>query len=216
MTMKVNNLNKARGEIYNEIKKYVSLNGWSDEILKEVSKKSNFSYAEILVLFPNGYIELLNMYLNEINNKMTIESKKLNLIHLKVHQRIRELIILRLNIMSLEKKLISKTYFHLFLPNNFKFSSKALYKSVDQIWFVAKDNSTDFNFYSKRAILAWIYNLVILHFINNDNIEETINLLDKHLKIVSQIPLFKNKLQKIFKTFPSLLKFFLNKSTVKQ
>ena len=86
MTMKVNNLNKARGEIYNEIKKYVSLNGWSDEILKEVSKKSNFSYAEILVLFPNGYIELLNMYLNEINNKMTIESKKLNLIHLKVHQ----------------------------------------------------------------------------------------------------------------------------------
>ena len=34
---------------------------------------------------------------------------------------------------------------------------KNLYKTVDNMWYLAGDNSTDFNFYTKRLTLALIY-----------------------------------------------------------
>ena len=156
------------------------------------------------------------MYLDTVNNQMTEDSKKINLIRLRVHERIKELVILRLKIMSREKELISKTYFHLLLPQNFKIASRCLYKAVDQIWFVAGDNSTDFNFYSKRAILASIYSMVMLHFINNNSLDQTIELLDKQLKRVSKIPKIKNRLGDITKTISQIFKLVKNIRPIKQ
>jgi ubiquinone biosynthesis protein COQ9 len=133
-----------------------------------------------------------------------------------VFERVKELVILRLKIMSREKELISKTYFHLLLPQNFKVASRCLYKAVDQIWFVAGDNSTDFNFYSKRAILASIYSMVMLHYVNNNNLDQTIELLNKQLKRVSKIPKIKNRLGDITKTISQIFKLVKNIRPIKQ
>ena len=205
------NLLQTRKKILQQIKPLVINKGWNSKLLFNYSQKQNFSYEEINVLFPEGYKTLINMYLNEVNEKMTLNSKKLNLISFRVHERIRELIILRLKIMLKEKKLITKTFLHLLLPNNHNIACKNLYKTVDQIWFLAGDNSTDFNFYSKRLILSTIYTAIMIHFINNDNLDETIELLNEKLKKASIIPKLKNKIknisESIFKTIKIKRKF---------
>ena len=193
------NLNKIRKEVLSDSKTYVIKYGWNEKMFSKVAKNSKYDTAVVLSLFPEGYISLIQVYLDEINAKMTKESKKLNLIRFKVHERIRELCILRFKIMTKEKKIVCKTFLHLLLPNNYNFSLKNLYKTVDQIWYLAGDSSTDFNFYSKRAILASIYSTTIMHFINNDNFEETINLLNKQLKKVSKIPKIKERLSDYIK-----------------
>ena len=152
----------------------------------------------------------------EINSKMTVESQKINLIRLRIHERIREIFILRLKIMSKEKKLISKTFFYLLLPQNYKLALKNLYKTVDQMWFLAGDNSTDFNFYSKRVILASIYTSVMMHFVNNDNIDKTIILLKKQLKRVSNISKIKSRINEITKIIPQIIKLGKHINFVKQ
>ena len=78
------------------------------------------------------------------------------------------------------------------------------------------DSSTDFNFYSKRAILASIYSNTIIHFINNEDLEETIKLLDRQLKIVSKIPKIKNRLSDFSKLSSEILKFRKNSIFFKQ
>ena len=156
------------------------------------------------------------MYLEEINLKMTKNSKKINLIRLRTHERVRELVKLRLNIMLKEKKLVKKTFIHLLLPFNHKIAYKNLYRTVDQIWFLAGDNSTDFNFYSKRAILATIYTSTISHFINNDDYKETINFLEKNLKKASIIPKLKNKTKNFSEFILKSIKFKKNFSSFTQ
>ena len=210
------NLNKLRYQILLEAKAHVSKCGWNDELFYNIASKSKFKLSEIAALFPEGHITLLEMYLDTVNKQMTEDSKKIYLIRLRVHERIKELIILRLKIMSREKELISKTYFHLLLPQNFKIASRCLYKAVDQIWFVAGDHSTDFNFYSKRAILASIYSVVMLHFVNNNSLDQTIALLNKQLKKVSKVPKIKNRLGDITKTISQIFKLVQNISSVKQ
>ena len=200
------NLKKLRNNIYKEAKLTVLKYGWNENLFDNIANESVFSYEEIYALFPEGYSSIIQMYLEEIDRVMTKESKKINLIRLKTHERIRELCILRLNIMAKEKNLISKTFLHLLLPSNYKFSLKNLYNTVDQMWFLAGDNSTDFNFYSKRIILASIYTSTIIHFINNDNMDETLFLLDKLLRKVSKIPKVKSNIGDFVKIVPQVFK----------
>ena len=210
------NLNKLRYEVLAEAKIYVSKNGWNHNLFKELSTTSKFKYAEIITLFPEGYLSLIELYFKETNNLMTLQSKKINLIQLRVHERVRAIIILRLKIMLKEKKLVTRTYLHLLLPQNYNFALKLLYKVVDQIWYLAGDNSTDFNFYSKRIILASIYSSIIFHFINNSDVDDTIILLNRQLKGVSKIPKIKNRLKEISAVFPKFIKIFNNIQTIKQ
>ena len=200
-------LKKIRNQILQEAKPYVVKFGWNENLFVKMKKDSKFTIEKMNVLFPKGYTTLIEMYLEEINSKMTVKSQNINLIRLRVHERIRDLFILRLMIMSEEKQLISKTFLNLLLPHNHKLALKNLYTTVDQMWFLAGDNSTNFNYYSKRAILASIYTSVMIHFINNDNIDETIILLKKQLKRVSKIPQIKSRINDITKIIPKIFKF---------
>jgi ubiquinone biosynthesis protein COQ9 len=209
-------LKNIRYKILREAKKHVVKHGWNEDIFTHIKNNSNHSYDEMNSLFPQGYKIILEMYLSEINEKMIMESKEIDLIRLKVHERIRELCFLRLNIMSKEKELIKRSFLTLSLPHNFKLASKILYKTVDEIWFLAGDNSTDFNYYSKRAILASIYTTVMIHFTNNKDINSTYDLLNKQLKKVSKIPKIKNRIKDISKIFPYIIKLKNNFSSFKQ
>lgn len=200
------NLKNIRKNIYKEAKITARKYGWSENLFDNMSNESSYTCKEIYDLFPEGYLSIVQMYLEEIDEKMTKESENINLIRLKTHERIRELCILRLNIMAKEKDLVSKTFLHLLLPHNYKFSSKNLYKTVDQIWFLAGDNSTDFNFYSKRIILASIYTSTMIHFINNDNMDDTLFLLNKLLRRVSKIPQIKSNINDFTKIIPQIFK----------
>ena len=112
--------------------------------------------------------------------------------------------------MNKNKLFYRSIFLNLLIPKkNFSLSNQ-IYNSVDQIWFIAGDSSTDFNFYTKRLILSGIYSRVILFFFNNNNQEELENILDESLKRVSKIPEIKSKL-KIFKEyFPKVAKFVKN------
>ena len=207
---------KIKKNILEDSKNIIIKNGWNKKLFNEVAKISHYSLNELNFFFPEGYKSLLELYLNEINFQMKLESKKINFLRLKVHQRIKELIIIKLKIMLKEKELIKITFTHLLLPQNHKFSIKSIYKTIDEIWFLAGDNSTDFNFYSKRIILASIYSRVILHFINNDNYNATVDLLNDLLKKVSNIPKIKNRFKDLIQLVPKLFKYKNNISFFKQ
>ena len=136
--------------------------------------------------------------------------KKLDLIRLPVHKRIRKILLSKIYIMDKEKKFYKKIFLSLLIPKR-KFSLPIkLYKSVDQIWFIAGDTSVDFNFYTKRLILAGIYSRVIFFFFNNNNQTLLEDLLDSSLKRVSKIPELKTKFN-IFKDYlPKAIKFVKN------
>lgn len=208
MIMSNINLNSMRKKILNESKKHIVKHGWNEKLFALISKNNQFKIEEIQVLFPKGYLSLLEFYLQELNIQMTISAKNLNLNQMKTHKRIREIILLRLEINQDEKDLIKRTYFTLLLPQHSKIALIALYKIVDQIWFIAGDYSTDFNFYSKRAILATIYSKTVLHWINHQDFEETSKFLDRQIKKVSNISQIKKQIKNLSNILPQAFKIF--------
>ena len=202
-------LNK-RLKILKFAKIVVAKDGLTSNTFKNISKKYDLNIDEMNLLFPGGKNDFLQFVLEQLNIDLENYCKKLDLIRLPVHKRIRKILLSKIYIMDKEKKFYKKIFLSLLIPKkNFSLPIK-LYKSVDQIWFIAGDTSADFNFYTKRLILAGIYSRVIFFFFNNNNQALLEDLLDSSLKRVSKIPELKTKFN-IFKDYlPKAIKFVKN------
>ena len=191
-------------------KKFVSENGLTKNCLENISKKYGLNTDETDLLFPEGNIDLIKFALEQLNNDLEVYCRQIDLIRLPIHKRIRKVLLSKISLMNKDKSFYRSIFLNLLIPKkNFSLSSQ-LYNSVDQLWFIAGDSSTDFNFYTKRLILSGIYSRVMFFFFNNNNQEELENILDESLKRVSKIPEIKSKL-KIFKDYlPKIANFVKN------
>lgn len=188
----------------------VAANGFKINTLKVISNKYKLDVNQIEVLFPEGNDDLIKFALEQLNVDLEHVCKKIDLIRLPLHKRIRKILLLKIDLMNKDKIFYKKIFLNLLIPKSKFFLPLQLYKSIDQIWFIAGDISTDFNFYTKRLILSGIYTRIILFFFNNNNQDELENILDVNLIRVSKIPKIKSKIN-IFKSgFPKILKFVKN------
>ena len=205
-----NYLLKKRQEVLRLAKGFVSENGLTKNCLENISKKYGLNNDETDLLFPQGNIDLIKFALGQLNNDLEVYCRQIDLIRLPIHKRIRKVLLSKISLMNKDKSFYRSIFLNLLIPKkNFSLSSQ-LYSSVDQLWFIAGDSSTDFNFYTKRLILSAIYSRVMLFFFNNNNQKELENILDESLKRVSKIPEIKSKL-KIFKDYlPKIANFVKN------
>ena len=188
-------------------KKIVSIEGWSSEIFSKLQKQ-NIEKNDLFYFFPDGYKDLLEYALQNINEKLEYKLKKINLINFPINKRIKKILLLRFDILNEDKEFYKKTFNHLLLPTNNKISKKSLYNSVSTMWYLAGDNSTDFNFYTKRLILSGVYTNALFVFFSKEmkHVEENI---DKNLKRISKIPRIKERISFIKDNAPKFLKSFL-------
>ena len=205
-----NYLLKKRQVVLKCAKAFVSEKGFTKNSLENISKKYGLNTDETDLLFPQGNIDLIKFALEQLNNDLEVYCRQIDLIRLPIHKRIRKVLLSKISLMNKDKPFYRTIFLNLLIPKkNFSLSSQ-LYNSVDQLWFIAGDSSTDFNFYTKRLILSGIYSRVMLFFFNNNNQEELENILDESLKRVSKIPEIKSKL-KIFKEYlPKIANFVKN------
>ena len=201
-TVNNNLINKLK--ILEKCKPLVIKNGWSIKIYEELLNDKEIG-NNVVISFPDGYKSILFFSLEELNIKIKNELNKINLISLPTGKRIKKILITRLKFLDNDKQFYRKTFNHLLLPTNSKIMKKNLYKTIDDMWFLAGDNSTDFNFYTKRIILAIIYinSLFILY---NKNLDEAETNIDKNLKKISKIPKLKDRFSFIKDNLPFFLK----------
>ena len=205
-----NYLLKKRLEVLKFAKIFVSEKGLTKNSLENISKRYGIDINETELLFPEGNIDLIQFALEQLNKELEEYCRKIDLIRLPVHKRIKKVLLSKISLMNKNKLFYRSIFFNLLVPKkNFSLSSQ-LYNSVDQIWFIAGDSSTDFNFYTKRLILSVIYSRIMLYFFNNNNQEELENILDDSLKRVSKIPEIKSKFKIFSEYFPKLAKFVKN------
>ena len=205
-----NYLLKKRQVVLRFAKEFVSEKGLTKNCLENISKKYGLNTDETDLLFPQGNIDLIKFALEQLNNDLEVYCRQIDLIRLPIHKRIRKVLLSKISLMNKDKPFYRSIFLNSLIPKkNFSLSSQ-LYNSVDQLWFIAGDSSTDFNFYTKRLILSGIYSRVMLFFFNNNNQEELENILDESLQRVSKIPEIKSNL-KIFKDFlPKIANFVKN------
>ena len=89
-------------------------------------------------------------------------------------------------------------------------AARCLYRTVDAIWVAAGDTATDWNFYSKRAMLAGVYSTTLLHWLDDrsEDLSESWAFLDRRIENVMQIPKLTGRLKSLADNVPKPAWFF--------
>ncbi len=190
--MKKNNINKEveheRLKLLSNFLKNAPFDGWSKDNLQKSAEQAGLSLGYTRLIFPNE-IKGLVLYFNKLINKQMEEIfLKTNKFE-KISDKIAYLIETRFALYLKNKEAIQKLLQYNMLPQNFLFSQKLLWSTCDEIWFLAGDQSTDFNYYSKRALLAYVYSNSVLFWLSDDskNFNDTKHFIRKKIAQVLKI-----------------------------
>lgn len=156
-------LNK-RLEVLKLAKIIIAEKGLTFDILKIISKTYKLDENEVNILFPKGNNDLIKFALDNLNEQLEDYCKNIDLIRLPTHKRVKKILLSKIELMNKDKRFYKKIFLKILIPQKQINLPSQLYKSIDRIWYIAGDTSVDFNFYTKRLILASIYTRIILFF----------------------------------------------------
>ena len=94
----------------------VAKDGLTSNTFKNISKKYDLNIDEMNLLFPGGKNDFLQFVLEQLNIDLENYCKKLDLIRLPVHKRIRKILLSKIYIMDKEKKFYKKIFLSLLIP----------------------------------------------------------------------------------------------------
>jgi len=190
--------------VVDELIRVIPFEGISDETLLKVCTDLNL--ANSFCKFQNGIYSALEYIAEDLNSSMEAELRNSSLEDMKVRERVKLAVQIRLsNYAKLPnyREFLKNVLLFSVLPKNTYFSSKLLYRTVSAIWYGIYDQSTDFNYYTKRAILAGVYLSTVLFFINDysEGFADTLSFLDKRIDSVMAFQKFKTRLKGIVGSF---------------
>ena len=125
---------------------------------------------------------------------------------MKVRERIASAVLARIDALKAHRKEAARrAAAFLVVPPNAALAARLVYHSVDAMWRAAGDASTDFNFYTKRAILAGVYSSTLLRWFNDASEDEsdTRAFLAARVDNVMQFEKFKAEMRERTKDWPS-------------
>jgi ubiquinone biosynthesis protein COQ9 len=183
----------------------IERDGLTESMLKQAVDKAGMDRAVLARLFPRGPLDLVEAISEIHDEEMEKRLAKAKLSALKMRERIKRAVMTRLEILRPHKEAARRAAAFLTLPPNAATGAKLLYRTVDGMWRAAGDTSTDFNFYTKRAILAGVYSSTLLRWFADDSEEEseTHAFLDARIENVMQFEKFKADLRERAKDWPS-------------
>jgi len=187
--------------------KHVPFDGFSEKTLALAAADLEEDRATVMRLFPAGSRSLVEYFSETADAEMEALLGKLDLKGMKVRNRIATAVRSRFSVLRPHKETARRAAAFLSLPPNLALAGTLVYRTVDAMWRATGDTSTDFNFYTKRAILAGVWSATLMRWFNDhsDDESETENFLVARIENVMQFERLKTQVNEVLSRIPSPL-----------
>ncbi|HYC04174.1 MAG TPA: COQ9 family protein [Azospirillaceae bacterium] len=167
----------------------VAFDGWTLAALRQGAETEGLSAAEAAAAFPGGVSELVEHFSAWADRQMLARLAKADLASMKVRDRITLAVRSRMEALAPHVEAVRRSVAYLALPQNAALGTRILYRTVDAMWYAAGDTSTDYNFYTKRLLLAGVQSSTILYWVNDrsEGHRDTWHFLDRRIADVMRI-----------------------------
>jgi ubiquinone biosynthesis protein COQ9 len=201
-------LEDAKRKILAAALPHVAFDGWSRRLLTDAAVEAGYDAAMARRAFPGGPAELVDFFIAEADRQMLETLEGMDLPAMKIRERIATAVRVRLEQQAPHREAVRRAVALQALPGNAPKALKALYRTVDAMWHAAGDTATDWNFYSKRMLLAGVYSTTLLHWLDDssEGFAATWAFLDRRIGDIMQIQKTRGRLEKMAAGLPSPLK----------
>lgn len=142
---------------------FIAQEGWTLPALEKGAALLTLDSLAVWRFFPDGVKEAVSTYSAWMDAQMAEKMEQLLVTtSLKVREKIFWAVRLRLECLAEAPLVAKQTAFFLKYPTHLSLGTRLLFKTVHQMWILAGDTSTDYNFYTKRALLAGVCGATLL------------------------------------------------------
>lgn len=195
----------VRGAILDAALPHVAFDGWTHALLEQAAKEAGHAPVMALRVFPGGPRDAIEFWSRRDDRRVLAELERRDLASMKVRERIALAIRLRLEMNGAYREAVRRALGYLALPFNAGAGASLLWRTVDSIWYAAGDNATDFNFYTKRGLLAGVYSATVLYWLEDKSAghADTWAFLDRRIADVMRVPKALSDIGKRLAGFPN-------------
>ena len=178
---------------------HVPFDGWNARALRAGARDLGLDPGQADLLFPGGGTEMIELHSRIADRAMMAAFETRDLAGLRTREKIALAVRLRLERAGNEREAVRRAIALLALPGNAALGARLLYHTVDAIWYAAGDTATDWNFYTKRALLAGVYGSTVLFWLQDRSpaYEETWAFLDRRIEDVMRVPQVQQRLSRL-------------------
>ena len=186
--------------------------GWNETALEAAAEMAGADVDVAKLAFPKGpgqAMDMIEAWITSVDQAMEEAWPQEKLAELKIRERIRTLVAFRLEAVEHIDEAVRRAMAVMAMPQNAPRAMKLGWRSADIMWRLAGDKATDYNHYTKRAILAGIYSATLAVFVNDDSEgkAKTYEFLDRRIDGVMKFEKFKHQMTSREVELPSLTRF---------
>ena len=202
------NLDELRAELAPRLPAHAAFDGWSEAALAMAAAELGVPADRARLAFPQGSAQMIDAWFDWIDKAMLAAFPPERIAAMKVRDRIRDLILFRFEQAAPHREALRRALATLAMPQNALIAARLAWRAADRIWRVAGDSATDFNHYSKRALLVGVYGSTTFVFLDDDSdgLAETRAFLDRRIGDVMRFEKVKARWRG--SRLPSLSRFF--------
>ncbi|MBA3896973.1 MAG: COQ9 family protein, partial [Sphingomonadaceae bacterium] len=159
---------EMRAALAAELPRHAAFDGWSDAALARAAEATGIDPAVAALAFPGGAPDMIDAWFAHIDAAMLADLPPERLAAMKIRARIAALVEARLDLLAPDIEALRRALAVLALPPNLARAAKLGWRAADAMWRAAGDTATDYNHYSKRALLGGVYASTIMAMLDDD------------------------------------------------
>ena len=170
--------------------------GWTDAALRYTAEGMGVDSDVARLAFKGGAMAMIEAWIETVDRSMAAAFPPDVIEPMKIRERIRALVQFRLDEAEGLEEAVRRAMAIMALPQNVARSAKRSWQSADIMWRLAGDTATDYNHYTKRAILSSIYAATLAVFVNDTSEDkaDTKAFLDRRIEGVMKFEKVKARL----------------------
>ena len=146
-----------------------AFDGWNAKAVESAAEALGIEKSIAAIAFPGGAAEMIDAWFASIDVALAARFTPEQLGNMKIRDRITRLVETRLELVAGNREALRRAVAILAMPQNIAHATKLGWRSADVMWRLAGDTATDYNHYTKRAILGSVYAATVTVFLNDES-----------------------------------------------
>jgi ubiquinone biosynthesis protein COQ9 len=188
----------------------VAFDGWSRAVLRAAARRIEMPIEEASALFPRGAPDLVAGFSRWADRRMLDWYEAAPPETPSTGARVKRALELRFEVVAPWREAVRRALSVLAMPPHVMLGTRLVYETVDGIWYAAGDASTDFSFYTKRAMLVGVYGATLMYWLEDrsEDFVETRAFIDRRLADIARFGAGRERLETVFKRLPNPFRLF--------
>ena len=146
-----------------------AFDGWSELAVHNAAAQRGVDPAVAALAYPGGAMDMIAAWIAHIDAAMAQAFPPERIAAMKIRERITALVRFRLDAMAVDEEALRRALAIMAMPHNAARAVSLGWSTADRMWRIAGDTATDYNHYTKRAMLGGVYATTITVFLDDES-----------------------------------------------